>query len=320
MHKYLITGGSGFIGTHLINELNEVFDKIVILNIDIKKPQIAEHNKYWVECDINNYNDLEKNCLNFDPDYIIHLAARTDTLSDEISGYYTNIHGVENIINVSNICTNLKKIIVTSTQYVYKDVNGATPKNDIDYKPHTTYGYSKMMTEEITQNKSLKPFTIIRPTNIWGPRNNNYINGLFRIIKSGYFVLPTGKLSIKSYGYVGNICHQIIKISEDKDRINNVLYVGEKEYSSKIWIENIHNRIRGNKPKYVPLQLLKYLAIIGDIFLFLKIPFPLYSTRLNNMREDYLVPINNTLKLYGLKYKDLQKNIDVTVEDFFQCL
>ena len=45
MHKYLITGGSGFIGTNLINELNEVFDKIVILNIDIKKPQIAEHNK-----------------------------------------------------------------------------------------------------------------------------------------------------------------------------------------------------------------------------------------------------------------------------------
>ena len=68
MHKYLITGGSGFIGTNLINELNEVFDKIVILNIDIKKPQIAEHNKYWVDCDINNYNELKKNCLNFDPD------------------------------------------------------------------------------------------------------------------------------------------------------------------------------------------------------------------------------------------------------------
>ena len=50
--KILVTGGSGFIGTNLIEELS--INNYDILNLDIQKPKIHEHTLNWKYCDINN--------------------------------------------------------------------------------------------------------------------------------------------------------------------------------------------------------------------------------------------------------------------------
>ena len=96
--------------------------------------------------------------------------------------------------------------MITSTQYVYKNNLVDFPANDDDYNPHTVYGESKKQSEIITKKYCLKNWIIIRPTNIWGPFNLNYRNGLFKYMKMNLFFLPAGNLAKKSYGYVGNIC------------------------------------------------------------------------------------------------------------------
>lgn len=313
--KILITGGSGFIGSHLIEELG-LLKQIDILNLDLVPPAQDNQTKFWCKSDINNIETLRAQVLNYGPEYIIHLAAKTDTLSDDLEQYFTNIKGVENLVKVANECSNLKKIVVTSTQYVYKDINKPYPENDKDYKPHTIYGKSKVLTEKITQDKCKKPFTIVRPTNVWGARNKNYEKGLFKIIDKGLLLLPNDKLSIKSYGFVRNICQQIIKIAFDEKVINNVLYVGEKEISSKIWLEDLHVELKGRKPRYIPRLFLLNAARLGDIMIKIGLPFPIYSTRYMNMLEDYLVPIDETIEKYGIQYPNLKTNIKETINSY----
>lgn len=63
----------------------------------------------------------------------------------------------------------VKHLIITSTQYVYRP-GMDLPKNDADYNPHTKYGESKVINEKDIRTSNIKySWTIIRPTNIWGP-------------------------------------------------------------------------------------------------------------------------------------------------------
>ena len=74
--KILVTGGSGFIGTNFINFLQK--KQFSICNIDINEPQNIEHSRYFERIDINNYESLLSAMMDFQPDYVVHLAARTD--------------------------------------------------------------------------------------------------------------------------------------------------------------------------------------------------------------------------------------------------
>ncbi|MDG4594414.1 MAG: hypothetical protein P9F75_01755 [Candidatus Contendobacter sp.] len=64
--KILITGGSGFIGTHLIDSLR--FSDLTLLNIDIARPKITEHKDYWRFIDIKSkYPPAEPGALVYEP-------------------------------------------------------------------------------------------------------------------------------------------------------------------------------------------------------------------------------------------------------------
>ena len=77
MKKILITGGSGFIGTNLIEHLLKKTDA-ELLTFDINEPKIDSHNRFWKRVDIREYEELREKIVEYKPDIVIHLAARTD--------------------------------------------------------------------------------------------------------------------------------------------------------------------------------------------------------------------------------------------------
>src|SRR5690554_6065608 len=142
--RIIITGGSGFIGSNLVEYY---YDKnYKILNIDTKKP-IEKFKRLWAEVDIRNYDLLEQIAVNFDPDYIIHLAARTDLDGKTLDDYSSNTIGTENLLKISDKLINLKRVIFTSSMLVCYP--GYIPTNELDYAPSTIYGESKVEMENI---------------------------------------------------------------------------------------------------------------------------------------------------------------------------
>lgn len=97
MKKILITGGSGFIGTNLIEHLLKKTDA-ELLTFDINEPKIDSHNRFWKRVDIREYEELREKIVEYKPDIVIHLAARTDLRGLTLKDYDANMTGVSNLL------------------------------------------------------------------------------------------------------------------------------------------------------------------------------------------------------------------------------
>lgn len=294
--KILITGASGFIGTNLLEDLyKKEYD---VLNIDFKEPKINERKNVWENVDITKYDDFEKAVLNFNPDYIVHLAARTDLDGKTLEDYSANVLGVENLMNIVQKLNNLKKVIITSSKFVTR--NGYKVKNQIDYCPHTKYGESKVETEiRVWANEPKCDWCIIRPTSIWGPWFGVPYRNFFDIVmKRMYFHIGNIKC-YKTYGYVGNAIYQIEQLlfNETLDENNKVFYIGdEPAYEINEWADEIANEL-GFKVPTMPVWFVKCLAKLGDFLGIFRIHFPMQSFRFGNMTNDGVNNMTNTYKL-----------------------
>ena len=293
--KVIITGASGFIGTNLLASLIEHYE---VLNIDMKSPLNISHKLYWREVDITDLSALEEIVCEFNPDYIVHLAARTDLLGKCVDDYVANTVGVENILKVAAKLHNLKKIIITSSMLVCH--TGYIPKDQFDYAPTTIYGESKVLTEKIVwDNRPQCDWAIVRPSSIWGPWFGDPYKNFFDMVMAKRYFHVGRRSCTKTYGYVENVVYQIERIlfADTTDENNKVFYLGDTTATNiEEWANEIATELR-YKIRRVPYWMLKCAAWGGDLLKVLGIRFPMTSFRLKNMTTDNIVPLSNTSKI-----------------------
>lgn len=299
--KILITGGSGFIGTNLLEYFKDKnFD---VFNVDIEKPRNDNHVNYWKKIDICDFESLNEYIIQINPDYIVHLAARTDLNENNGLEYYSaNIDGVRNLTKIISNLKNIKRVIFASSMLVNEV--GYMPKNLFDYNPTTLYGESKVLTEKIIfeYKATLPSFCIIRPTSIWGEWFAEPYKNFFDYVLSNKFFHPGNKACTKTYGYVGNSIYQIEKLLFlDKKNIDKrVFYIGDKPpINISEWANEIAKEASLAKPKIIPYFIFKIVAYIGDILTVLGIKFPMTSFRLRNMTTNHIVNLDNTYEVCG---------------------
>jgi len=317
--KILITGGSGFIGTNSI----ELFEKkgYNVVNFDKAPPLKKSQEVYWTKGNIMNPEDLESAFEKYQPTIVIHLAARTDTLSDNIDDYIENTTGTKNVIEQIKKSETVKHLIVASTQYVYKSKNRPIPVKDDEYKPHTVYGETKRITEEYTRNSDLQcMWTIIRPCNVWGPWHLRFAGELWKMIAQGIYIHPTKKPVIRTYAYIKNLTYQLDKILNAEDNIvdKKTFYLGDVPVDSYIWLNEISNAFRGKDIKCMPKFLFWAAGVIGDFLRKVGLNFPMYSVRYRNMIEDYYTPTDTTIHLFGLRDSSYKNNVKETIDWIFE--
>lgn len=311
--RILVTGGSGFIGTNVVEYYtNKGYD---ILNIDIAKPKYDAAQAYWEECDITNLTQLSHLVASFNPDYIIHLAARTDLDGKTVDDYAANTKGVENILKVAAGVSNLKKILITSSMLVCH--TGYQPKDQYDYAPTTRYGESKVITEQLVWNhQPTCDWAILRPTSMWGPWFGVPYRNFFDMVKAGMYVHTGHRSCTKTYGYIENGVYQIdcILTTPTTDKANKVFYLGDAPaIFIEEWADQIAHEI-GRKIPRVPFWMMRAAAFVGDALSLVGIHFPMTSFRLNNMTTDNIIPLDNTLKIAPAPPVDRPAAIKRTLE------
>ena len=134
--KLLVTGGSGFIGTHLIDTLLE--RHIDFANLDIKTPPKPLHRSHWQKCDILDFDLTMSMFEKFQPTHVVHLAARTDTNSGKLDDYKVNTEGTANILQCIKAAPSVERVIITSSQFVYG--HPGIPQHDEDLSPSAHMG------------------------------------------------------------------------------------------------------------------------------------------------------------------------------------
>lgn len=294
--KILITGGSGFIGTNLVDYyIKKGWD---VKNLDIKAPQNSQAKDSWQQCDITDYEKLSKIIQQYVPDYIVHLAARTDLDGKSVDDYQANTIGVENVLKASHQLKGLKKILITSSMLVCH--TGYIPKNQYDYAPSTFYGESKVITEQLTwKHQPACDWAILRPTSMWGPWFGVPYRKFFDVVKAGMYFHIGHRSCTKTYGYIENALYQIDQIISNptRDETNKVFYLGD---SPAIFIEEWANQIAaelGRKVPRVPFWLIRLAAWGGDVLGMFGLHFPMTSFRLKNMTTDNIIPLDNTIAI-----------------------
>jgi nucleoside-diphosphate-sugar epimerase len=312
--KILITGGSGFIGTNLVQTL-VLSGEHTLLNIDDTKPKNPKHLNYWKNCNLLNEVEVNRIFQDFKPEAVIHLAARTDTdPKNVLDDYKINTTGSSYLINAIKNCATIRKVIFTSTQFVHQ--YHGFPKNDEDYAPHTVYGESKVIMEKMIRGANLScTWTIIRPTNIWGPWHLRYPFEFWKVLSKGLYVHPGRQPVIRSYGYVGNVVAQIIAILESPpEKVDKkVFYVGDLSIDLYDWVNGFSLRQTGKKVRVVPRFFVKSLALVGDVLSFVNIRFPITSSRYKSMTHSNVAPMEPTIETFGMPPYTLEQGIEETV-------
>ena len=310
--KVLVTGGSGFIGTNLISILK---DSCEVLNVDIKPPVNKLQMNYWKKSDILEKKHLGEQFEAFKPNMVVHLAARADVDGKTLDDYKTNTEGTANVLEAVKNTSSIERVIITSTQFV-NQYNGI-PQHDEDYAPHTIYGESKVISEKLTRKADLKcTWTIIRPTNVWGPWHWRYPYEFWKIIAEGKYFHPKNQSVFRSYGYVGNVCSQISRILEIDEYLVNkkVYYVGDESINILDWVNEFSIQQTGKNVKQVDKSLLKMIALSGDILQLFNIKFPLTSSRFKSMTTSNATPMSKTFEVLGLPQYDLKEGVRKTIE------
>ena len=301
MEKIFITGGSGFIGTNLVQYYLD--RDVKVLNYDIKSPRNELHANYWHHADVLDRDALSKAVQEFNPDYIFHLAARTDLDGRCIEDYAANTQGVSNLVEAVKGASNLKTVIFTSSMYVCKP--GYQPKDEYDYLPSTPYGESKILGEKIVRTEAGDAFTwlIVRPTSIWGPWFDVPYKNFFTAVMKGYYFHPKGLKVNRSYGFVLNAVHLLTKLASCSNELihSKTVYLADYDpIDLKTWGVMIQEASNSRRITEAPEGAFVVAAKFGDLLKRFGYSNPPMTTfRFNNMRTNVLFDMNEVKVLCG---------------------
>ena len=197
-----VIGGSGFIGTRLVDILTDNLHSVQIID---KHPS----DKYPDLVEIVDIRDKQKLSLSLQGcDTIYHLAAEHKDDVQPVSLYYdVNVEGTRNLIKAAEE-NFINRIIFTSSVAVY-GFNRENPCENDDVNPENDYGQSKYEAEQLLknwqENEKGRFLNIIRPAVIFGENNRGNVYNLLKQIVSGRFIKIGAGSNYKSMGYVQNL-------------------------------------------------------------------------------------------------------------------
>lgn len=258
MKKILITGGAGFIGHHLANELiNLNFQVNIIDNLSTGKKSNIPKKSLFFYGDINNIkllNKASKNC-----NIIFHLAACTELQKSIYKPEETLQDNLISTLNVIKICMKRKKKLIFASSCSIYDLKASDKLiEDRDINPKNPYAMSKYFSEELIRfysNNFKLNYNILRFFNVYGKNQNSkgdYAAVMPKFIKSAKqnrtLYLHNNGSQTRDFVHVKDIVKALILTISSKKNLTVNIGSG-KSISIKSLAKMIINKFNSGKIK-----------------------------------------------------------------------
>ena len=275
--KYLITGGAGFIGSHLVEQLVSRGESVTVLD-DLSTGNVSNLSKVMSRIEIQDGNILDEVLINrliSKSDYVVHLAAALgvfNIVNQPLKSLRTNLKGSEIVLEA--VDKHKKPILLASTSEIYGK-NDKIPLNEEDdrivghpLKSRWSYSEAKAIDESLAffyhQENGL-PIRIIRFFNTSGPRQvGDYGMVLPRFVSSA---LRNEQISVfgdgnqtRCFCHVSDTVRAILLVMDSEKSVGQVFNVGNDQQISIMELANMVVKTARSSSTIVTLPYLEAYA------------------------------------------------------------
>ncbi len=279
--KILVTGGSGFIATPLVEHLLEKGYKVKVL--DLKEPKIKHKNLEFIKKSIlDKITDDMKGC-----DAVFHFAALLGVENSDKRPLDTMRIDLEGSVNVfkSAMEANIKRMVFSSSSEVYGEPRELPIREDSTKGPVSTYGVSKLAAEMYAKAYNQEFGTdirIVRFFNVYGPRQAaNFVVPIFinlALQNNPIKVFGEGNQT-RCFTYVEDVADAVIKVFE-KGKAGEAYNIGNNQPTTILELAQIVKELTGSKSEIIKAGFGK-------------------ETRLKEREIEYRIPDISKIKTLG---------------------
>jgi len=247
--RYLVTGGAGFIGSHLIESLINRSDQVVVLD-NLSTGSSKNLGKVADQITVHNGSILDQQLVDklvADCDYVIHLAAALgvfNIVNKPLESLKTNLQGSEIILQAADKYR--KPVLIASTSEIYGK-NEKVPLNEEDdriighpLKSRWSYSEAKAVDESLAffyhlENKL--PIRIVRFFNTVGPRQvGHYGMVVPRFIEAALKNQPLSIYGsgeqIRCFCHISDVIRALLLVIDSDQAVGEVFNIGNNQQSS----------------------------------------------------------------------------------------
>lgn len=261
----LVTGGTGFIASHLVNKLVEKKANIIVPYQSINPKsyfftQQLDKKVILVHKNIKDYKRTLDIITKYEIDFIFHLAAQSivpTAFHNPLETFETNIIGTANILESARLYKNIKGIIVISSDKAYGKIPRASENNSLsgDHPYETSKASCDLIATTYYKTYNL-PVIVSRFGNVYGEGDINFSRIIPGIIKS---IIRKQRLEIRSdgqyirdYVYVGDIINALILLAHSINKAKGEVFnISSSENLSVLDLVRKTEKILNVKIKYV---------------------------------------------------------------------
>lgn len=259
--RYLITGGSGYIGSRLVEHLANREETEAIVVADVRPPSSSRPKTTFAKLDVRDKAGVRGLFERERPDCVVHLAFLLNPIRDEAAMYDVDVGGTQNVLEAAS-AAGVGQMLVTSSTTAYGAFSDnpvpLTEEHPVRGQPDFSYARDKAESDRLCQLWALqhpdRVMTIVRPCIVFGPDVDNYIIRFW--LKNPFrpdFGMDDQPLQ---FVHVDDVAAALIALLEGRHA--GVFNVAADGYVSGIEASDLV----GLKPRRVPYKLYKRFAAL----------------------------------------------------------
>jgi nucleoside-diphosphate-sugar epimerase len=227
-HIILITGGSGFVGSHMVKKFAENNNHVIVF--DIMEPRYPlDRNVEYIKGDIFNMESIQS-VVNR-ADIIVHLVGLADSgiaQKNPQKSFLLNVVSLQNVLESARIAGN-KKIVFPSSAAIYGITEDLPIKESFHRQPTNIYSWHKVLCEKMIQSYQKNyaiNYVILRFFNVYGKGNEGVIGIFIDKAKKGEMIESFGPFQYRDFIYAGDVAEAVYRAVAYEKSINRIINIG----------------------------------------------------------------------------------------------